>query len=89
MLVNGQSPWVSDGELVDAGVPSLGVCSLWSSSFGVDVADGQVQQLERCSFVGEVPSVSGDFAELVVDRLDHVRIGYEICGVSGACSFGR
>ena len=79
-----ESSWVADGELVQAAFPSDGSCSLWSSSVGGDVPDGEVEQFEGGLLVGEVPSVLGDLSELAVDGLDHVGIGYEIwCSVFG------
>ena len=42
-------------------------------SFVFDVADRQPEQLDGGQVVGEVAAVLGDFAELVVQRLDRVR----------------
>ncbi len=42
-----ESLGVADGELVQAAFPSDGSCSLWSSSGCGDVADREVEQLER------------------------------------------
>ena len=67
-----ESSWVADGELVQAVFRSDGSCSLWSSSVGGDVPDGEVEQFEGGLLVGEVPSVLGDPSELAVDGLDHV-----------------
>jgi hypothetical protein len=54
-----------------------------AGSFVFDVADGEPEQLDDSVVVGKVPAVLDDLAELVVERLDRVRIRYEIRGRSG------
>ena len=51
-----------------------------AGSLVLDVADGQPQQLDGGGVVGEVAAVLGDLAQLVVQRLDRVRIRYDISG---------
>jgi len=55
----------------------------FSGSLVFDVTDRQPQQLHCGEIVGEVASVLGDFAELIVERLDRIGIWYEIGGRLG------
>ena len=59
-----------DGEGVEGLFPAVGAGADVAAAFGVDVAEGEVEQFDRGVVVGEVAAVLGDLAQLVVDRLD-------------------
>ena len=62
----------------------MGVGSERAASGGAGVAEGEVEDLVDGVIGGERSACLGDFAELIVERLDRVRIGYEMGGRSGA-----
>ena len=75
--VSGSCCWVEtsgvgDGERVKRSFPALGPGAEFTSSVVSDIADGQVEDLQNGVVGGEMPAGFGDFAELIVQRLDSV-----------------
>lgn len=67
-----------DSERVECLFPALGMGSEFSSSRVSDVANGQVEDLQHGVVGGEMSSGFGDFAKLIVQRLDGVGGVYDL-----------
>ena len=93
VVVGGSGDAESAGEVdfeeVECPFPAPGAGAEITASFVADVAGGEAQQLQRGLVGREVAAGLGDLAELEVDRLHEIGIGYDIFGRFGPVAAGN